>query len=357
MLRGGSATFRDLKGHTLSVAEKEWLCDEVLGKNPEHSFPCATKRGLVRRYNLYDDFFRRNMPSYLHYEHCLPGHHPEAIEPAIRDTIRNHVQEAQNNRNTVTDTQLRKILQKGITVSNGRKRSNSEMSIAIASSAVIDISEADKLCVTAEYRRRYCEREQIAIGRPDKTTVARDNACKCPFSSYVWFILLEAVSSKLPASHKWNADSTTYPFESAEYNETVAFVKNAPGTLQKQHKPRKVMLDNNLCLNVKVMFMCNANGDFSDLVTIISIPTLDSGQWHVENVTGLSNKPGPNSGYIYFCQTRAGNDEMWQHWFRTIALPTLNMYTNHYCLIQQRLPQAYTRTSYSTECFFPLETP
>ena len=23
---------------------------------------------------------------------------------------------------------------------------------------------------------------------------------------------------------------------------------------------------------------------------------------------------------------------MWQHWFRTIALPTLNMYTNHHCL-------------------------
>ena len=65
--------------------------------------------------------------------------------------------------------------------------------------------------------------------------------------------------------------------------------------------PRKVMLDNNnnnLCLNVKVMFMCNANGDFSDLVTIISNPALDCDQWHVEKVAGLSNKPGPNSGYI-----------------------------------------------------------
>ena len=117
----------------------------------------------------------------------------QVIEPAIREAIRTHVQCAQDNQNTLTDTQLRKMLHKGITVSNGRKRCNSEMSIAAARSADIDINEADKLRVTAEYRQRYCKREQIAIGRPNKANVARDNACKCPFSSYVWFIFLEAV--------------------------------------------------------------------------------------------------------------------------------------------------------------------
>ena len=50
VLRRGSGTNRDLSGHELSVAEKEWLYDEVLGKNPKHNFPCSTRKGLKRRF-------------------------------------------------------------------------------------------------------------------------------------------------------------------------------------------------------------------------------------------------------------------------------------------------------------------
>jgi hypothetical protein len=35
-LRGHSATFRDLRSHEFSVAEKDWLCNEVLGQNLPH---------------------------------------------------------------------------------------------------------------------------------------------------------------------------------------------------------------------------------------------------------------------------------------------------------------------------------
>ena len=99
--------------------------------------------------------------------------------------------------------------------------------------------------------------------------------------SFVW---CEALSSKLPATHKLNADATTYEFRSREANGKVVYSKENSTSLKEQNKPRYIAADNYLSLSVKVMVMVvNANGDSSsDLVVIISIPSMKSNQWHVE---------------------------------------------------------------------------
>ena len=86
----------------------------------------------------------------------------------------------------MTDTQLRKILQKSVTASKDRKWGYSELSIDRASRVVIDLNEEAELQVTAENRRRFCKQEQIAIGRPDRTTAARDNACWSAFQAKIY---------------------------------------------------------------------------------------------------------------------------------------------------------------------------
>ncbi len=96
------------------------------------------------------------------------------------------------------------------------------------------LTDADTLRASKRYCRDYCQREGVARGKPDKTTAARDNACKCPFMSFVWYVVCEALSSKLPATHKRNADATTYEFTSREANGKVVYFKENPTSFKQQ---------------------------------------------------------------------------------------------------------------------------
>lgn len=149
---------------------------------------------------------------------------------------------------------------------------------------------------------------------------------------FVWYIVCEALSSNLPATHKWNADATSYEFKSREINGKAIYFKENPESFREQKKPRNSAVDTYLSLTVKVMVMANANGDSSDLVAIISIPSLGANQWHVENIKGLTNKPGTGTGSLYFCDSRAGNPELWRHWYKNIVIPTLTKYSDYFNL-------------------------
>jgi hypothetical protein len=230
MLRSNSAAFRDLKGQQLSVVEKDWLCNEVLGRNPEHTFSCTTKKGLIARYNLYPCFFQKNMETFLKLGHCLPQAHPIAVEPMLREKVHELVQTGQEEMATISEESFRGVLQKCRTATEYRKRGLS----ATPLEEIVRLTDADTLRASKRYCRDYCQREGIARGKPDKTTAARDNACKCPFMSFVWYVVCEALSSKLPATHKRNADATTYEFTSREANGKVVYFKENPTSFKQQ---------------------------------------------------------------------------------------------------------------------------
>jgi len=65
-------SYRDLRGVTLNPEEKTWLCQEVDGKNAVRYDMCRSKKGLIRRYGLYKNFFRHNWKSYTRYGVSMP---------------------------------------------------------------------------------------------------------------------------------------------------------------------------------------------------------------------------------------------------------------------------------------------
>ncbi len=162
--------------------------------------------------------------------HCLPRGRPILIEPGVREKISEYVQNAQDNTNTVSEEQFRKILFKGRAVTAEQKRGLS----VVPTAEVVTLSDADVMRTTVRYTQNYLQREGLSCARPDRTTVSRDTACKCPFMSYVWYIVNEAIASTLPATQKWNADATTYEFKSREVNAKAIFYKEDPNSFRRQ---------------------------------------------------------------------------------------------------------------------------
>ena len=61
-LRAGAVvTYQNLCNQPLTVDEKNWLCREVNGTSSDVEGQIRTKRGLVRRYGLYKNFFQKNL--------------------------------------------------------------------------------------------------------------------------------------------------------------------------------------------------------------------------------------------------------------------------------------------------------
>jgi hypothetical protein len=57
-------TYLSLKGKRLSIAEKNWLCEEASGMHEPRWDQTVTKMGLTRRYELYSNFFKKNLDSF-----------------------------------------------------------------------------------------------------------------------------------------------------------------------------------------------------------------------------------------------------------------------------------------------------
>ena len=107
--------------------------------------------------------------------------------------------------------------------------------------------------------------------------------------SYVWFIVVFLLSAFLPPWRKWNADASTYVFNAPksgekyvslcndddanyidEYEENMEFPNVT--TKKKRKNKGKKNENNRLQFAIKVMQMCNAQGDVSPFVCIVSIP-------------------------------------------------------------------------------------
>ena len=217
------------------------------------------------------------MKTFTDLGHCIPGGHPRKIEPSIREAIHEHVQQRQDSMNTITDKDIARSLHKGIVASTLRKRKLSALTLVETSAAVISLTNADTDMVSTRYLNKYCADEKMTVARSDKTTEARDNACKCPFLSYVWYVVCEALSAHLPASHKWNADGSTYEFTCSEKNiKSVFFRENSDDDfLRSQRKPRQKLTDNSLSISIKIQYMASAAGDSSDMVAIIAMDELE----------------------------------------------------------------------------------
>ena len=75
------------------------------------------------------------------------------------------------------------------------------------------------------------------------------------------------------------------------------------------------------CVFIKWMHLGSAAGDMSQLVFLIQVTDMPDGEFYSYQITGLCAYTTKGVGIIYFCNTRAGNDTLWEHWFVNVAIP------------------------------------
>jgi hypothetical protein len=273
--------YQDLKNRVLSVEEKIWLCREVDGLNKEREDQIRSKKGLIRRYHLYKNFFTHNYKRYQAGSLSTKGRLYGISNDQIK-IITDKIAIARCNQAPLDSNELKDLINKGyVETSIERGKVNPEFE-----------------GIQPRTFKNLCAREGITLHSPGAIQEAQIAACKDPFMSYHWYLICLALSDILPATNKFNIDATTYVFEEKgkgakaasllnieDYKidgyDTISLTKNS-----KEVKSSKT--GSKLPFAIKNMMMINAHGEASKFVLIVAIKEMLETEWHVEEVRGLS---------------------------------------------------------------------
>ena len=149
-------------------------------------------------------------------------------------------------------------------------------------------------------------------------TKARFEAMSDLRVSYNQACMLLAYSSHLPAECKWNADATTILVDETASGGPCVIVRD-----KNDHTPVTCAeRSNSLGILIKWMHLCNAAGETGPLVLIVSVDKMAEKTFFAREVKSLSNSNAIEStGWIYFCNSKQGNDALWKHWFLNVVIP------------------------------------
>jgi hypothetical protein len=192
--------YRTLQNATLTTEEKLWLCEEAAEQHAARYDQLTTKRGLIRRYSLYDTFFQKNMKSYLAHNMVREiGAPPVGGTPAERMRVGKLLVEKRNEADELGWYGLEDEL------SAVKKARRADDGVFVP---------ADKLNQKVDPRttEAYIKRHNLVLGNLQHIDKSRFVSCACPLMSYVWFIICLAISGFLDACCKWNADACTFVF-------------------------------------------------------------------------------------------------------------------------------------------------
>ncbi len=340
MSKNGVLKFHSVKkGYIMSVEEKLWLCREVLGENLEWNGQIKTKKGIISRYGLCDSWYQKNMPIFLDKKKEFHGKtgSPGSIDHLSQIVVATKVNEREKAINNIKKTELIVVLNKEVIETMKRK------------------GKLDPNFETLDPRaiKRQFVKHGIDISSPDVTTEARVVACLCPRMSYVWFLICYALSRDLPGCAKWNANGSTYVFEARGKGDKVCTLAS-DGSMQlllkqiDQDRPdppaalhispkssarrkKTVGASNALPFAIKVMQLCNAEGDAGPACVIIAVKSMPPDVFSVQKVMGLSwTAQMGGEGYVYFSRTRCGTKAMWLDWFSEVCIPFLRLSNKTY---------------------------
>lgn len=202
-------SYRDLRGVTLSPEEKTWLCQEVGCKNVARYNMCRSKKGLIRRYGLYKNFFTKNWKSYIkHGSTMSKGAPPIGSAPGERNRILTLLTKRRNEVDEMTYHELTDELS---SIKKARKES---------ANIFVPAEKLDRK-VDSRTTAAFVKRNNLQLGNKQPIDKSRVAACSCPLISYVWYIICLAISGYLPPCCKWNADACTFVFHSKHSHKTV----------------------------------------------------------------------------------------------------------------------------------------
>ena len=340
--------YQNLKEHTLTPEEKLWLCREVDGqKNGTRDDQCTSKKGLLRRYSISLGFFKNNYETYKLYGHFRKLGRPAFIDQSSISNIKQTIFKRTYEKNEMTVSELVKLCNEE---QKETKRRRIDEKFESKKKRRKNVKLLCEPCQDVDTRTvmKLIKNENLLQRKIDfHVTKARDDACKCPFISYMWYLVCLAFSEHLPSTNKWNADGTTYVFCSSETKKEkivrlceedevklvtdveIELAERSGGKIckQKGHTRRgggKVLCaDNRLPFAIKCMQMSSAAGECSPFVAVVSVPNFSETDWHVERIIGLSSRNASDVGYVYFSRNRCGNEDMWAHYFKNIVVPTI----------------------------------
>ena len=317
----GELRFQNLGKEKLTTCEKLWLCKEVEKLNVATEWSIHTKKGLIKRYNLYQNFFRKNWASYTNGDiKAVGGAAP--VSQKYADEIKDEIMVRRVAVEPIDDAELRVMINKAVV--------KTKMDRCHPNPAFESLSNNSF--------KKFLKSHGIKLNSVHSIQVAQLQACKDPFMSYMWYLICLACSGKLQASQKWNADATTFVFKPNGEGGKVASLLNEKtytidreDTIKLKSEVKSTKAGSALPFAIKMMELIGAAGACSDLVLIVAIKEMGKDDWLHVDVKGMGTTCEiGSSGHIYFCKTRCGTGPMWKDWLLRVAIPTMEKSNAHY---------------------------
>ena len=173
--------------------------------------------------------------------------------------------------------------------------------------ANIEISQI----TTKEYSRKLA---------PQILTDARQKACECIRTSYIWGCLLLAYSCHLPAENEKNADATTIVVGESLSGSLVCAI------LDKTEKTpvASSTIPDNLNILVKWFGLNNAGAEFGPLVLVFAVPSMTEGTYFSAEISAVASTSFiSETGGIFLSKIRGDTPDMWKEYHLQVTLPTI----------------------------------
>lgn len=155
-----------------------------------------------------------------------------------------------------------------------------------------------------------------------RVTEARQRACESLRHSFSWAVAMEAFAGKSPAYLKSNADGTTVTIRFDKLNGSSVMVPKVLHEHTKGHNLRpEVYGPSEMDLIVKHMHLTSASGETDGLCLIFQDKDIPDGVFYWYDLQTMNCTTSKVNSRIYFCKSRAGNANMWQHWLTTRVAP------------------------------------
>jgi hypothetical protein len=335
----GAASILEFIKHSdkvFSIPEKQWLCDEVERKNIEwpqliSSQQVNTKKGLIKRFGLYANFFKYNSSK----KTIVAGSgRREYIDKEGLFAIGAAISQRHSEGKEFNKTALKAAIHSAIEESAIRRGADETEILSIPVQGP-----------SAKYINRFKERHEIKDITPDMQTDSRFESLCDPIGCYSNFILYYAFHGYSPAHTLYTEDATTVIFaprmqgqrvvrlckdsEFAKYlkqidtlhhlqvNERGDHINEQGIVILKAKAPkhgREAYHHYGLPFAIKVLWLFNAAGHTGPLSLIVATKNLPEGKFLCYAVRGLNVTNDPNRfGYLYFAHNR-GSAEVALHW-------------------------------------------
>lgn len=317
----GALRFQNLSGEKLTTCEKLWLCKEVESQNVATKWSIHTKKGLVKRYNLYKAFFQKNWESYKNGD-IKPAAGPAPVSQKYIGEIKDAIMVARHGVEPLNDAALRVLINEGVVKTNRDRRHPNPAFESLSNKSYLKLLNGN----------------DMRLNSVQSIQVAQLQACKDPFMSYMWYLICLACSGKLSASQKWNADATTFVFQPPGKGGKVVtllnekdYIIDAEDTIKLKSEIKSTKAGSGLPFAIKFMELIGACGACSDLVLIVAIKEMGKDDWLHVDVKGMGTTCGiGSSGHVYFSKTRCGTGPMWKDWLTRVAVPTMEKSSAHF---------------------------